>query len=805
MQDVRDLADRLEPQNTALFLGAGASMPSGAPSGQQLARRLAKQLRIDDADLSLAEVCSLFERREGRSALATAVADALRPIEPAGGLLLLPRFSWYRIYSTNFDLLVEKAYRKAGVELAIKRSNFDFSRDPDASQCFYKIHGCLTEDVGFGHQSRMLLTDADYEEYSSFREASFKALAYDLLTKDVLVVGQSLADPHLKETINETLRIKNRSATPGRVFVLAYRRDDTRADLLRSRGMEVYFGDLDSFFQALTEVAPPAEPTSFVSDAKTSLLPAELVSVTVDVAHAIRLAPNARAVFNGSPATYADIVAKYTFDRALQAKIVAGLNERPISVILGAGGVGKTTLARRVMVELMSEMDSAWEHSNVFPFQAKFWVEYETRLRETGGKAGLLVDDCVDNLAQVSQLLDHVGRLDNPALRIVLTATTGKWVQRSKSRYIFSHGEANTLSALTREDLEHLLALLDEQPAIRELVDQRFLSMAPGEKMRTLTDRCSADMYVCMKNIFASEELDFILLREYGELDPAAQDIYRNVSALQALGARVHRQLIMRLLAMEAGGLQAILTSLTGVVTEFDIKPRDGLFGWETRHRVVAEKITDYKFAKQDERGRLFEDLIDSINPSVRLELESAKALCTEEYGIASLTDGARQAALLRSVIDLLPGEPIPRHRLVRRLIDLEKLDEAAHELKQAVEGVGKTPVLQRYEVLIALRQATLVQGLMDEDRMAILLGAESKAQRLVERSPKDKHNYRILGDVAVAIGRRGGDLEHLERAISKAREGEDLILDPTHIEMRRSLEDWLRRLRATRTSAEEE
>ncbi|WP_152605519.1 SIR2 family NAD-dependent protein deacylase [Cellulomonas carbonis] len=797
---MEELVAKLNPRQTALLLGAGASIPSGAPSGVELGRRLSIDLApsTSDSDYSLSEVCSIYERQLGREALASQVAALLRAVEPTGGIQLLPRFDWYRIYGTNFDQLVERVYASAKVPLVVRRSNFDFSRqaDPGALE-YYKIHGCISEDVGFGHKSRMLLTEEDYESYADFREAAFRALSADILTKDLLIVGQSLVDPHLKELVRDALRIRAKSGTPGRVFVLAFARDEQRALIHQGRGAEVYFGSLDSLLGGLLESLPPEEQRA--SDAspievfEPTLLPAALISVTTDAAHAMSLMPNVRAVFNGSPATYADIAAGHTFRRSEHARIVESLAERPIAVLLGAGGVGKTTLARQVLLDIGNGVDAAWEHTNAFPLRADYWIEYEKRLREFGKRAVLLVDDCVDNLSQVSQIADHLGRESNPALRVLLTATTGKWQQRSKSRYVFSHGNAFTLSRLSREDINELLRLT-ALAAIRELVEPSFLSLPPGEQFRILRERCSADMYVCMKNIFASEELDYILLREYGELEQSAQDIYRSVSALEALGARVHRQLVMRLLGLEAGALAATLASLTGIVTEFDIRPRDGLFGWETRHRVIAATIARYKYAQQAELDRLFEALIDSINPSVRLEVETARALCTEEYGIDRLSDPTRQVDLLHKVVRLLPGESIPRHRLIRHLIDQDRLDDAARELRNAGDAIRPNPVLARYEVLLLVRKAELTPGLMAEDRVAILLDAAAKANGIITRYPDDMHSYRIYGDVGIALAGRGAGVEVLQDAIRKASEAETRILDPALGEVRRRMESELRK-----------
>lgn len=798
MYDIEELAEQLTPNQTALLLGAGASIPSGGPSGASLARALAKRGSIGDPDdYTLAETAGLFEQRYGRRELAEAVRDLLSPLEPTGGLRLLPHFDWYRIYNTNFDRLVEKVYAQAGKKLTVYRNNLDFGRrqEPDAV-ALYKIHGCITQDEGFGDSTRMLLTDDDYDHYADLRQASFRALGADILTKDFLVIGQSLNDPHLKSLVREALQLQSTAQAAGRVFLLVVERDEGLARLQENRGAHVFFGDMDSLFAALLEKQPTQEGISD-EDSETALVPAELLSVTTDVVHAVRLDANPRSMFNGAPATYADLASGFAFNRDAFDRVRRTLAERPIAVILGAGGVGKTTLARQIVLKLGQEIEAAWEHNNSFPLRAEPWMEYEAKLRESGERAVLLIDDCTENLAAIGRIAEHLGNVTDAALRVVMTATTGKWRQRSKSRYVFSHGEAHTLSRLTNGDINELLNLTNSRPEIRALVDSAFLKLPRAEQSRVLRERCSADMFVCMKNIFATEKLDHILLREYADLDDPAQDIYRNVAALEALGAKVHRQLIMRLLGVDAGALAAILNGLTGVVTEFDIRPRDGYYGWETRHKEIAKVIAQYKFAKQEELDDLFVGLIDAINPTVRLEIETARALCTEEFGIDRLTDVGRQVDLLKKVVRLLPGEQVPRHRLIRHLIDQDRLEEAAGELRTAQGILRPNPVLARYDVLILARSADTAMGLMKEDRLAILLDAHGRAVKMVTRYPNDMHCYASLADVALRLADHGAGLEPLEDAVLRFQDAELRTLDPTAAEMRSRFDGELSRRRA--------
>lgn len=109
-----ELAQGVNPARTVLFLGAGASVPSGAPTGAQLAEAVSVELRGRVISADLQELATILERLVGREALVAAVRKQLTELAPSRGLLTLPEFPWHAIYTTNFDRLVELAYRRVG-------------------------------------------------------------------------------------------------------------------------------------------------------------------------------------------------------------------------------------------------------------------------------------------------------------------------------------------------------------------------------------------------------------------------------------------------------------------------------------------------------------------------------------------------------------------------------------------------------------------------------------------------------------------------------------------------------------------
>ena len=159
---------------------------------------------------------------------------------------------------------------------------------------------------------------------------------------------------------------------------------------------------------------------------------------------------------------------------------------------------------------------------------------------------------------------------------------------------------------------------------------------------------------MALKYLFSTDALDTILLREYAALSPELRDMYRLVAGLEA-AARVHRQLVLRLLGIRADLLAGHLAVLSGLVDEFDISPDNGLYGLKTRHEVIAEIITKYKLSDEEQLSKLLEGVIDALNPTLFLERSTASAICLSEFGIPRVPSGSRRRALYERLIARAP------------------------------------------------------------------------------------------------------------------------------------------------------
>jgi len=84
---LEELTKSLDPQRSAIVMGAGASVPSGAPNGTQLAHHLWREVnKSEPLSDDLIETASLLSRKYNRRDVIDAVVGKLSGLSPTGGI-----------------------------------------------------------------------------------------------------------------------------------------------------------------------------------------------------------------------------------------------------------------------------------------------------------------------------------------------------------------------------------------------------------------------------------------------------------------------------------------------------------------------------------------------------------------------------------------------------------------------------------------------------------------------------------------------------------------------------------------------
>ncbi len=777
-----DMIKRIDPTNTILFFGAGSSIPSGAPSVDTIITQISEKLNIPVNGYSLSEIASITEQKIGRRALISVLRQCFKHPSATGSLLNLPLYKWKNIYTTNYDQLIEQAYERKKVDLSVFTSNFDFGIQPVPEVTkLHKLHGSIEKDIVDGNQSRIIISEADYDNTTDYREALFDAFKLDLTGGCLVIIGYSLSDPGIKDIVTKAIDINRKLHNPSSINLVLYTEDENRASLYENRGINVSFGGIDDFFLELVKSQEPCSKIYTYSGNPLDKTPV-LNSITIDVAHAIKTSEkNVSAMYQGWPATYVDIESNITFERSLFRDVsnYLSLEDSICAIILGPSGIGKTTFARQVVLHFHKNDYHCWEHKNEHNLIPKMWREVARELEKTNQNGVLLLDDAHVNLYELNNLIDLLVTDGSSSLKLLLTSTRSQWFPRVKTPNIFKRGQSFPLNKLDEAEVEKLLTLVDSSTDLKPLVENSFAGFSRTERKRRLTAKCESDTFVCLKNIFASEKFDDIVLREFAELDEQHREVYRLVSAMEDAGINVHRQLVVRILGIPAAQVSASLTNLVDIIHEHTISEREGIYGWTGRHPVIAGIVAKYKMKDEKEYYKLLENVIDHIVPSYDIEIRTIKQLCGFTTGISRFPNKNLRNKLLRKMISKAPGERIPRHRLIRYLIDINELEKAETEIRLFEHDFKSDGTVKRFKIILMLERSKQTPGILKEDRIAILEMAKDLAIKTIEQLPENKNILRTYCDVGIEHFVMTGNMATFDDAMSKMREAEEKIGDP--------------------------
>src|ERR1043165_4126333 len=194
------LVEQIRDGQVVLFLGAGASIGAlhkdnkKPPVGQQLADLIAdKFLSPAFHNHPLAQVAELAISEADLFTVQEYIASLFEGFYPNTFHKIIPRFVWKAIATTNYDLIVERAYdedTEALQHMVVFKKNgekIEKRLSGDSDVVYMKLHGSIT-DVN-DRELPLILTPEQYISYKKNRSRLFERLTNLSFEYPVLFVG----------------------------------------------------------------------------------------------------------------------------------------------------------------------------------------------------------------------------------------------------------------------------------------------------------------------------------------------------------------------------------------------------------------------------------------------------------------------------------------------------------------------------------------------------------------------------------------------------------------------------------------
>jgi hypothetical protein len=200
--DYNECIDYLEslPSNAiSIFIGAGISKGCGLPTWDELVAPYVKELNVSSQNISYERILQYALSGQAQynrflSQLKGKISKAkASPIHQ-----LIARLDVPRLWTTNYDGLIESSYREQDTEYQLVAKDTDlYSLSFEMNQII-KMHGSLTNEK----ETDIVLLESEYEYFNIGREQISRLFQMEILSKTILYMGVSFNDYNIRRIVS---------------------------------------------------------------------------------------------------------------------------------------------------------------------------------------------------------------------------------------------------------------------------------------------------------------------------------------------------------------------------------------------------------------------------------------------------------------------------------------------------------------------------------------------------------------------------------------------------------------------------
>jgi cold shock CspA family protein len=692
------LVDAVREGRAVLFLGSGASYgaihPSSKtiPQGNQLRDLICDKFLNGDLKTSSLIECSDYAiDSHDLNIFQQFIRDVFDPFQPADFHKLIPTFNWNSMFTTNYDLIIERAYAdpSAYVQYVKEGQKVDWElRNKPNSILLTKLHGSI--DHYLDSDIPLVLSSDQYVSVSKNRKMLFDRFLTLGSQFPVIFVGYRATDLHIKTIFNELGKLGQRRP---RYFYVSPNISSYQLSYLETRRTTCIPLSFEQFLSSLDKELLPSLRVIKI-DINKALDPlrkhirvpqprpsGDLVSfLSTDVDYIYSTMPieagKSAEFYEGIPQGFypitqnLDVRREKKTDTLLSDVFFRGEAEEDSSfaelcVIKGAAGSGKSVFLRRLAWEAAINFDClCLYHRRTGAL--RFSAIYEL-YSLTSSRIFLFVDRAAYFTDEIENLLSNA-KANKIPLTIVTAERHNEWNVRCEKleRYVTYEDEVSRLSS---GEIAELVTKLRDAKALGKLTDK-----SNDECKEIFEQKLGRQLLVALHEATKGKTFEEIVVDQYNRIIPIeAQLLYLDICTFQRLGAELRAGLISRI-----GGVtfeefkERLLRPLEQVVfISEDRYGRDHLY--RAKHQRIAEIVFDQVLATQKQKYDTLIRLLKGINRDYSVDNEAFESLMHGAVlrAIFSNVDLARQ--LLDEGLALTHNDDFVLHQ--RAVFELQHSD----------------------------------------------------------------------------------------------------------------------------------
>ena len=648
------LIDQIKEGKTLLFLGSGAAIGADHPDninppvGDGLSRLIAdKFLGSDFYDRPLTQISELAISETDLLTVQSFVADLFKDFYPADFHKLIPKFTWKAIATTNYDLIIERAYDSVNdksQELVVFKKNFERVEEKlkaPGSVCYFKLHGCIT-DIN-DPKIPLILTPDQYVTARKGRSRLFErieSLAYEY---PLIFVGHSLSDLDIRAILLEISQIEE--AKP-RSYIVAPNMTPQEQRFWESRRFSCIKSTFANFVnQVDSAIAEPFRKLAVLkierehpffddycpaADSKPSQSLMTLLNRDIEYINKRYKSTKAdpKAFYKGYIVDWSPIIDDLDVRRSMTDNIISETilsNEEDRSetvelfLIKGHAGSGKSVLLRRI----------AWEAAVTFDkiclsVKPSGYPEYEPlfELYNICKKRIFLFIDPFSKFIDIITKFVISARKDNLPLTIIGAERNNVWNSECEDLKSFLTGSYE-VRYLSEKEIENLIDLLTKHNSLGYM--EKLEREAQKE---ALEKRAGRQLLVALHEATLGKPFPEIIFDEYKSISSiSAQSLYLTVCIMHRLGIATRAGLISRVHGIPFRVFKEELFE----PLEFIVFAREdkiiGDFMYQSRHPHIADLVFEKVLTNAQDRYDEYVRVISALDVSYNTDREAFAGL----------------------------------------------------------------------------------------------------------------------------------------------------------------------------------
>lgn len=702
----------IESGEAILFLGSGASFDAlinGTPTrihAEELKNRLSdKFLNGTHKNKSLMTVADLARNDASLEKVQALVREIFIQLKPAPFHLKIPKFRWHAIVTTNYDLVIERAYEDCDKPL---QRLMPITKDGDQleealaeqnSVPFLKLHGCITNYLD--NKVPIVLDSKEYSKFKNGRENLVKTFTEWASKHPIIFCGYSLNDENIKDILFD---IGDASQQRDSYLYVDLEFDSILTRFWQSRRIIPFASNFENFLSHLEQEIPIAQRMLAKHFTRSELsiskyIPSHdnpsqdlLQYLAEELLHIEPTMPAMEAVdpkkfYSGLDVSFNPIYSDLDIKRELLKDL---LNEAVLDTlestlpklffIKGYAGCGKSVFLKRVALETSRLLDNplvVWVREGSV-LRHNLIIELQELIKS---RLYVFVDDSIEFQDELDILLERTKAKAIPITVIACARTNeleiyGKSLQKkiTKDFELFDLEDNEVKQLLEKLSKFHILGPLQQYSDDEKRI---FIEKFYGQQL-----------LVALHEITFGDSFENILITEFEKIIPReAQQLYLDICTLHQSGVGVRAGLISRISEIPISVLNNFLNGSLARVVRSNYEKRYRDFTYRSRHQEISKMV--FSLAIKDQEERAFQ--LIRILSKIDLDYSSDKKAFFELVKGKKLAELFERKDLALSVFDAAESASPPisylyHQRAILELNHVKGNDETATEFIRLAE-----------------------------------------------------------------------------------------------------------------------